>query len=443
LFRGWFYGVKVEHYGDVQWINKALKTDSPELFMKRDAREVVMDSVLLDLNFATTYLPSDWGDGNAPGRLNRWGALLIKARICLFEGTFRKYHGISDYERWISEAKDAAYELMTQGPYSLYQTNNPIMNEDYAWIHKQNDLSGNPEVMYWRRYTDGINTHNAYQYFSDISGGATRSMVESYLCADGLPISQSPLYQGDEQLEDVFTNRDPRLRQSILDPDDKEARRFYAGDILDYPRLLGMTGGRISTTGYHVIKQYDADKITSTVNTSQQAGIILRFGEALLIYAEATAELGDLTQNDLDISINLLRSRVNMPAMDINNIPIDPMAAEEGVSPLIYEIRRERRVELFCEGFRYEDLMRWKLGRYLAEPAYGMLWDEKAKERFSEANLVQSSVDPLDGKEYIDVYKGTQWENAVFDENKDYLWPIPLSLQTENSEVGQNPGWDK
>lgn len=444
LFRGWFYAVKVQRYGDVQWVDKPLNIDSEELYETRNSRMEVMDKVLDDLNFATKYLPNDWKDGNAPGRLNRWCALLIKSRLCLFEGTYRKYHQLSDYERWIKEAKDAAYLVITESPYGVYKTSDPA-NEDYAWLHRQIDLTGNPEIMYWARYTYGINSNNVMRYFANYNGGATRSFVESFLCTDGLPISLSPLYRGDAQIEDVFKNRDPRLRQSILHPADKEMRGYDRDDVLPYPRLLGMVGGQISTTGYHVVKPYNMDIMRGkSVNQLENAGVILRYGEALLNYAEAVAEYANIEpikQSDLDISINLLRDRVGMPRMVLDEIPVDPAAAEDGVSPLIYEIRRERRVELFCEGFRYDDLMRWKLGRKLVEPALGILWDEKAKQRYEGARLVKTSADPVTGKEYVDAYKGTQWENGKFDEERDYLWPIPISILTENPEVGQNPKW--
>lgn len=442
LFRGWFYAVKVQRYGDVQWINKPLDTNSEELFGKRNLRVEVMDSVINDLNFATDNLPENWGDGGAPGRLNKWCALLIKSRLCLFEGTYRKYHNLPDYERWIKIAKEAALEIINNGPYKIYKTDNPIDNEDYAWLQRQVDLSGNCEVMYWQRFKDGILNNNTIRYFVQ-DKGATRDFIESYLCTDGLPITQSPLYKGDGQIEDVFENRDPRLRQSILHPADKAKRKFFLDDKLTYPRLKGMAGGKISPTGYHIIKPYNYDNEAGNgFKQSEQSAVVLRFAEVLLNYAEASAELGELTQKDLDITINQLRDRVNMPHMELGKLPIDPEAAKEGVSALIYEIRRERRVELFCEGFRYNDLMRWKLGRKLAEPSLGILWDNKAKTRYVGAKLVETTVDATrGGKEYVNAFKGTQWENAVFNEDKDYLWPIPLSIIAENPNVGQNPEW--
>lgn len=160
----------------------------------------------------------------------------------------------------------------------------------------------------------------------------------------------------------------------------------------------------------------------------------------MLNYAEAKAELGTLTQADLDISINKLRDRVGMIRMDLGSIPTDPKYATDGISPLIAEIRRERRVELFMEGFRYDDLRRWKQGKKLEVKSYGILWDAAAIARYPNAT-VKSSVDPASGKTYVDVYQGTDWDNPVFDEGKHYLWPLPLSALSQNPELKQNPNW--
>ncbi|MBX2815227.1 MAG: RagB/SusD family nutrient uptake outer membrane protein [Saprospiraceae bacterium] len=436
LFRAWFYADKVSKFGDVQWIDKELNIDSPELEAPRTPRTEVMDNVLADLNFATQHLPDDWGDGGGPGRLNRWAALLVKARICLFEGTWRKYHGMGGETPWLQAAADASKELMDNGPYSLYSTGDPL--NDYNTLHRiESDLTGVSEVMYWRRYEQGIFTNHVSSYHRAYNGGATKSLVEDYLCTDGLPITLSDQYQGDAQIEDVFMNRDPRLRQSVLHPEDVAKFEFGNNDTRPYPRLVGMNGGIRDQTGYHIIKVYTRRTAHATYNTSDSPAIILRFAEALLINAEALAELGTITQDDLDASINLLRDRVGMPHMTID-VPMDPRYADDGVSALIAEIRRERRVELFLEGHRYEDLRRWKQGKKLEQADLGIRFDAAAVARYEGANVATEEVD---GVPYISVYKGTDWENPVFDEGKHYLWPIPISVISQNTSVKQNPGW--
>ncbi len=447
LFRGWFMADKVSKYGDVQWVDTELNIDDEDiLYGERDDREFVMGKVLEDLNFATTHMPDDWGDGNAPGRINRWGALLVKSRVCLFEGTWRKYHGGADADMWLQEAADAALELMQNGPYSLYTTGDPTM--DYNAIHRMTDVSGNPEVLHWKRYELGIYTNHVQSYHRGYNGGATKSMVEDYLCTDGRPIiledgSTNPNYLGDEVYENIFENRDPRLRQTVLHPDDQAIYRYgnHDPDVSRYPLIQGMTNpGQKIYTGYHIIKVFDVNASYATYNTSSTPGITLRFAEALLNYAEAKAELGTITQADLDMSINLLRDRVAMPHLMMDP-PMDPRYANDGVSSLIVEIRRERRVELFMEGFRYDDLRRWKQGKKLTEKDYGMRWDEATRNQIDpngEATVLTSVVD---GVEYLDVYKGTDFETPEFDENKHYLWPIPIDATSQNPNLGQNPGW--
>jgi len=442
LLRGWFYADKVQRFGDVHWIDKALNIDSEELYDARTPRDQVMQNVLDDLNFATTKLPDDWGDGNAPGRLNRWCALLVKSRVCLFEGTWQKYHGGTAADIWLGHAADAAKELMDMGPYSIYDTGDPA--HDYNAFHRIVDLSGNSEVMYWRKYETGVFEHHVQSYSRGYMGGMAKDLVDDYLCTDGAPITTSPLYQGNAQIEDVFVNRDPRLRQSILHPDDKDWYNYDAGDAHEYPRVNGMSGGRKSTTGYHIIKTYNAEQLIGKAYSQDiSAAVVMRFAEALLNYAEAKAELGTITQGDLDISINLLRDRVEMPHL-MMDVAMDPKYANDGVSALISEIRRERRVELFMEGFRYNDIKRWKQGKKLEVPTLGMLFDDAARARYEGANVKTTMyTDPVSGvtQEFIDVYQGSDWENPVFDEGKHYLWPIPLSVIAQIPEVKQNPGW--
>lgn len=437
LFRGWFYADKVSKFGDAPWVDHELTVDSEELYAARTSREKVMDNVLADLTFATEKIPANWGDGAGPGRMNRWAALLVKSRVCLFEGTWRKYHGGANPEKWLQEAATAAKEIIEKGPYKLYSTGNP--SRDYNAIHRiQNDLTGVAEVMYWRRYQLGVFTNHVSSYHKDYNGGATKSMVEDYLCTDGLPISLSPLYKGDAKIEDVFENRDPRLRQTILHPDDVKFYAFGNNDTRPYPRLAGMDGGLASETGYHIIKVYDNATAYATYNVSNTPAITMRFGEALLNYAEAVAELGTITQADLDLTINKLRARVGMPALNLSSIPVDPRYVNDGVPPIIVEIRRERRIELFMEGFRYDDLRRWKQGKKLEVPSYGIRWDDAAKARYPKANVKFSLVN---GVPYINVYLGTDFATPVFDEAKHYLWPIPLNDLAQNPAIKQNPGW--
>lgn len=437
LFRAWAVADKVSLYGDYPWIDKELNIDSPELYAERTPRETVMDNVLDDLDFACENLPDNWGDGNAPGRLNRWCALLIKSRICLFEGTWRKYHGGTNPEFWLQEAAAASLELIDNGPYELYSTGHPEL--DYNAIFHMTDLTGVKEVLWWRRYIPGV-AMNSVQWYLHLKY-PTKDFVEDYLCTDGLPITLSPIYKGDSIYTNIFENRDPRLRQTILHPDDLAYYDYFNGEIFKVPTVESDKSLR-SLTGYHMVKFTNTEQ-RKLMHTGFYPTIVLRFGEALLNYAEAKAELGNIDQSDLDKSINKLRDRVGMVHMDITNIPVDPRYTDDGVSPLIVEIRRERRVELFSEGFRYDDIRRWKMGMKLQKKDYGMRWDEMTRKAIDpDGNKVNLGYEVFPGTqiEYICPNKGGDLENPVF-EAKHYLWPIPVSARSENPALGQNPGW--
>jgi hypothetical protein len=99
---------------------------------------------------------------------------------------------------------------------------------------------------------------------------------------------------------------------------------------------------------------------------------------------------------------------------------------------------------LCFEGFRYDDLRRWKQGKKLEIPDMGMRWDNAAKARFDPEGRVTSKItaDPVTGIPYIDPYKGTSYQNPVFDESKHYLWPIHLTAIAQNPNLTQNPGWE-
>jgi hypothetical protein len=120
---------------------------------------------------------------------------------------------------------------------------------------------------------------------------------------------------------------------------------------------------------------------------------------------------------------------------------MDPRYANDGISALLVEIRRERRIELFMEGFRYDDLRRWKQGKKLEQKDYGMRWDAANRNRIDPDGQVTVGSSMVDGVEYLDVYLGTDYETPEFDEGKHYLWPIPLDAISQNPDLGQNPGW--
>jgi len=434
FFRAWFYLDKVQNFGDVPYVSKPLDNTSEELFEARQPRKQVMDSVLRDIDMAINYLPTSW---STPGRVNKYVALALKSRLCLYEGTYRKYHNLGDYEKYLNQCVDASAQLMSSGKYSLYKTGNTAT--DYKTLFVTKDLSTNPEVIFSRAYVQGVLTHNMSGYVASQLAGPTRDFVEDFLCleSDGSakPVALSTAYSNNT-MEAEFNNRDPRLKQIVLDP--REEQAVFKTQV-GYPRLQGMQGN-VSPTGYHLIKYYDYNQMLLSTNQDTDAPLF-RYAEVLLNFIEAKAVLGQATKTDLDQSVNLVRRRSGIP--DLTMTPVaDPKYAALGLDPLIIEIRRERRVELCYEQLRYQDLMRWKMGAQLNKQVLGIRFEpsDRANPKFA---AVSSSVKTttVNGKNYIDVLASSELRNRKFTESKNYLFPIPINVISKNPAIGQNPDW--
>lgn len=453
FFRAYFYYDKVRKFGDVPWYNKVLEADDPDLYKARDSRQLVIDSVMADLDFAIAHLPAE-------ARLNeitKYTALALKSRVALFEGSYRKYHDIADYETLLKASAEAAYQLMTESPYQLFTTGGA--DRCYRDLFARNDQT-NTETILAKDYDPDFTKHTlGYLMTSATSGswGMTQDLVNSYLMQDGSRFTDLAGYDK-MTFYDLMQNRDPRLSQSTAGPS-------YAvyGSTTPEPVSLNAT-----TTGYRVIKALPAKDQWSS-SSSYNDIIIFRLGEALLNYAEAKAELGTLTQADLDQSINLLRDRVGMPHVSLSDanshpdpflVAMYPNVNKGANKGIILEIRRERRVELFNEGFRWDDLMRWKEGKKLEQPMLGLYFPHLGAYDFNgdgTADVYVYSGDksgaPSSVTALIDIKKRplTQGESGNldpfdyqvhFDENKDYLQPIPLEDLKLNDNLVQNPGWE-
>lgn len=432
FFRALEYFKKVKRFGDVPWLNTDLKTnDTENLYQDRDSRIVVIDSILADLDYAVDNLYEK--DRVENGRLHKAAAQALKARVSLYEGTFRKYHGIEGHKELIQEAKLTAYDIIKSDKYSIYNTENP--NSDYYDLFIQENLSNNSEVILSRSFISDIQTHNVTRRMEESYTGFSKKMVESYLAKDGLPIALSDVYLGDNTLEKEIENRDPRLWQTI-DTKKLPYKIDDAGNPINND--LPIIDPNYCTTGYCVIKFHSPYEAQWNANQSDLDLIVFRYAEVLLIYAEAAAELGEIEQNDLDISINKLRERVNMPFLNVSVGFRDPNWPDYGyeINPLLYEIRRERRVELAAEGFRWDDLVRWKAGELIENPKtiYGMKVSPDMAERYgSRMENIQLTQERL-----IDVYpdrEAPEWEDKM------YLYPIPIQELTLNPDLEQNPGW--
>jgi hypothetical protein len=269
----------------------------------------------------------------------------------------------------------------------------------------------------------------------------SKDLVESFLCTDGKPISVSPLYEGDATLADVVKNRDPRLKQILYTPGDlvttNTADRI---DVFFTNPGFTLAIDQRNTTGYQLKKGNNTD--AAQIDYTTRGLTYIRFGEVLLNFAEAKAELGTLTQADADKSINLLRDRVGMAPLVIAAITPDPEWTFTDLSPIINEVRRERRVELSCEGFRFDDIMRWAaadklIKGYKYKGAKWAQWDGEFPTLVPGVNIF------LDAQGYIDPFQQDQLlaNGFQFKANRDYLLPLPIDQLTLNPALGQNPGW--
>jgi hypothetical protein len=409
FFRAYFYHDKIKLFGDVPWLEKDLQTNSEELFKARDSRKVVFAHILEDLDFAIANLPITSGSN----RLTKYAALAFKAEACLYEGTFRKYHGLGDHEAILRESVNAAEGVIKSGLFKVYSTGDP---DDFYKMFVMEDLLNNPEGIMIERFIKDIRMNSNPNVLASQYAGYTKDFVQTFLCTDGLPIFLSSLYKGDAKFGDEFVNRDPRMRSSILTPD-----RPYKIDGNGIPAKINWpVWDFYCISSYFIIKHLPM--ITSELERCTFDHFIFRYGKLLVGYAEAKAELGECTQNILDISVNKLRDRVKMPHLTIAVGFKDPNWPnwEVPVSPLINEIRRERRIELCGEGNRWDDLVRWKAGKLIENPL-----------------TFKGARDPITG-DYRVVYPGYTKRTWL---DKLYLYPLPQQELTLNPSLKQNPGW--
>lgn len=433
FFRAMEYGDLVKSFGDVPWYGKELTPTDEELYKPRQPRTLVMDSVLSDFKYAAENVRLS--DGNDGLTVNRFVVLAFMSRIFLFEGTFLKYHNIdlAKSKEYLEAAQWAANEIMKSGKFSI--------TDEYRSLFNSLDLAGKKEIIMYRKYETGLVTHSLHSYVNkEPQTGASKDAVESFLAKDGLPISVSPLYKGDKTIADVMTDRDPRLTET------------FAPDL----RLTGIATN-YSTSGYAVRKFYN-EALKDALEGNGQLNItdapVIRYGEVLLNYAEATAELGLLTQADLDKSINLLRARpgINIPKLQvvggqpaITGKVYDDPKRDQSVSSLLWEIRRERRTELLFEGFRLEDLKRWKKLEYTDTQAKPDINKGAWIKRSNYPGLLASVKIENDAPEGYIIPAPSAASQRPFTDPKVYLDPLPLDqiklYQDRGVALNQNQGW--
>lgn len=464
FFRAWFYFEKVKRFGDVPWYDHQLGSSDKDLYKPRDSRELVMSNVVEDLDYAIANLPVN----RSVYKVTKWTALALKSRACLFEGTFRKYHGINleghSAEWYLEQAAAAGDEFISTSGYSVY-TGGGVENS-YRDLFASTDAIGT-EIILARDYDRNLSIkHNGTYYTLGNYGnpGMTRKMFCSYLMKDGTRFTEKEGWETMTFVEET-KNRDPRLSQSIRTP----GYMRIGSSKVEAPDF-GHT-----ETGYMLTKYMQGvDQGVDMYGASFNDLPLFRSAEVYLNFAEAKAELGTLTQSDLDRSIKLLRDRVGMPNIDLAaaNASPDPylMAKETGYpnvtganTGVILEIRRERTVELFDENFRFYDLVRWKngqaithkfLGMYFPAPGaydldgdgtYDVCFYTDAVPSGLPANVVKCKIGErvffTEGDHgYVDVTPNLP---GLWNEERDYYYPIPTDELTLNPNLEQNPEWSK
>jgi len=392
FFRAYFYFEKVKRFGDVPWYDRQLGSADPDLYKPRDSRELVMQKMIGDIDYAIENLPAE----KSLYRVTKWAALALKSRFCLFEGTFRKYHGYQetmypeyDWKYYLEQCVSAGEEFMNSSGYGIYSADGP--DESYLNLFASAEAIGE-EIILARDYNDALGvTHDANYYTLTQSygrPGLSKKIVNTYLMKDGTRFTEKEGYETMTFVEEC-RDRDPRLAQSIRTP--------------GYTRI-GSTEKAApdftyTVTGYHPVKFVTGREYDGYSKSCNDLPIF-RSAEVYLNFAEAKAELGTLTQADLDRSVKKIRDRVGMPGIDMkaaNNAQDEYLAdMYKGVTGpnagVILEIRRERGVELSREGFRYYDMIRWKEGQEFTRKCYGMYFPRLGDFDLDDECLISASI---------------------------------------------------
>ncbi|AYN66691.1 RagB/SusD family nutrient uptake outer membrane protein [Euzebyella marina] len=455
FFRAYFYFQKLKRFGEVPFYETTLSADDMEsLQAPRETRQFITDRILEDLDRAITNLNEEV----QAYRITKYSALALKSRVGLYEGTFEKYRDISGYETYLNASVDASLQLMQNSPYSVYSTGNIEM--DYMELFNSHDAQTS-EMILSRQFTQTVAVDHNVNYYTTTSSygrpGMPKDLVNSYLMVDGSRFTDILNYN-QVLFADEVANRDPRLSQTIRTPG-----YMRKGEAMTLAPNLGAT-----MTGYQLTK-YVTEPVYDTNDESITDLPILRFGEVLLNFAEAKAELGTLTQADLDASIQLLRNRVGMPPMDLTESNNSPDSFIEAQYPtlagankgIILELRRERRIELYMEDHRWDDIVRWKSGQTLTQPLRGLYFPGAGEYDMDQDGTIDVVL--YDGTEPAGQTQGVQYikinsdiffdennlidpqpdfNNRTFDEERDYLYPLPRVELQLNPNLEQNPGWE-
>ncbi len=467
FFRAFFYFEKVKRYGDVPWVGQPLEIDDPKLFAGRDSRVLIIDSILADLDYATQNIKTVTDPSRS--MITKWVAYAFKARVCLFEGTFRKYHtnlnlgGTSS--ALLTLAATTAKKIMDESGFKLYEGAGTSLSYRRVFT---NPAPMGDEIMLAALQDPALGIlHAANWYMTSATTGVrfsfVRNFINTYLKIDGTPFTNTANWQTME-FKDEVKGRDKRLEQTIrMGP----YKRISGTSLVAAPPLFTYT-----FTGYQPIKWSLDDTYYDTRDLNNNAVSIFRYAEVLLNYAEAQAELGVMTDADWTKTIGALRKRAGITG----GLTTKPTVADPYLQttyfpnitdPVILEVRRDRGIELALEGFRFYDIIRWKRGDLMTTTWNGMY--------VTALNTLMDLNE--DGVNDVLFFKGTapaqipgvvfvnvsptinnvpnpqRLSNDNFGEvtwlttvprtwaERNYYYPIPEPDRTANPNLAQNPGW--
>lgn len=469
FFRAWFYYDKVRRFGDVPWVDHPLEPSEEDiLYGERDSRELVMERVWEDLMFAGENITRT-SDATQSSLVTKWAAFAFASRIALFEGTFRKYHNLSlptSADTWLQRAADAASVVIQESGKSLHSNYRELFTSDVPPVSETILALASDASL-------GVKHNANWRWTSETYGtglNLIRPFVNTYLQKDGTPYTERQGWEYEDFYEE-FQNRDERLKATLR----------YPGYVREGNIALPVFSG-YARLGYQPIKLSVDATIGDSQTESTHAIQLMRYAEVLLNYAEAKAELGTLTDADWAFTIGALRERAGITGgLDAKPTMVDAHFQEiyfPNISdPVILEIRRERAVELIFEGFRFDDLRRWKRGDLFKLKWTGMYIpavnvpldvdhngshdviyyiDEAGLNAAEEVSnnpdpyRVRVSTDPNaeiiqvhpagDGGYYLAWYTNNE-SNKVWGP-KQYLYPIPVGAINQNPNLEQNPGWE-
>ncbi len=427
FFRAYNYWNLVKKYGGVPKITVVLDVSSPELYTPKSSQAEIIDFIIADLDNAIDKLPLQSElTADELGRTTRGAALALKARVALYQGTWSKSRGEANSDSYLDKAIDAADKVVTSDQYGLFKGKG---DESYKYLFILEGDDSNEVLLARRYYYSQWITHNWTRELWFNAMVPTKNLADMYLATDGLPISKSSRFKGYSEMASEFENRDPRMGMTFIIPG---STIIFEGGTpqVTYP---GFMGSNATLTGY-MLRKFLGEDINSGQFNGEYDFKEFRYGEVLLILAEALYEKnGNISDTDLGRTINELRKRVNMP--DLTN----SFATTNGLN-MQEEIRRERTVELAFEGFRREDLRRWKTAETVLPQSLKGIKFVGTEFQTRYPDLRPGTDIQVDAEGFIVADQSTA---RRFVSPKHYLDPIPSQqVQLSKGSLVQNDGWE-